>query len=1241
MKRFKYLTHIVFNDIEKYLNHNKKYLFSTAINLTILFIISIALQTTGIFNIQRFINLQLFTWIVIAFNITALRLHHKATKSSISEDIFKYGFLLLILFQVIKICFNIELLNIPNTDILLLTIILGIITFHDKRQIINDIEKETKDEYSEEKNREQNFAKNHPKMNKIPALNHILKWMHKIGWLYSFILIIIITNGFFISFVNLDILPLQNDEFLTTSAVKSILSGELVLSDFLHGSDSSLSTKWYSRAWPYSLCTAFFVKILGSSYPYSYFSLRIFSVIAGTMTLILFFYLMRHMKVNKTVCLFSTYSFSVFFIFVYYSRVARMYCLLLPLFFVVCFLLFKLLNKIIKSKASLFSDIKTNFLSILLILIVIIVSLIIHKNILTVFIPLYILLIYYSRTYKKLKLPVTICNLCLSAVLLLLILGYKLIGMWYFNVEHEIYSKFLVYCYTYLAGKEITLIIFASLLFSVLLLKKTKLNPSLKIAYFIFLSILPHFIFLANGKMFHDPRYILFLYPLYIFISVYTLFYLSRILFPKNKYACLFAFTGMFILIITNIQITNICFDSPITDCPITHESRIFSTDRWSYNHDETYSFIKENMKDGGILVGRTLYGYYLDKYELRNEISLLNGTRTENNHETPIKDNLLKETPMKDNSLKGWWRFDNSSDLFDYSLNNRGMIVQQWTDMTGIDRRDQAGVEYLDGMIYVVGGWYNGDKNTTYAYNISNDSWTQKADIPLDKVQSPILRAVNGKLYCIGGYNAGAGIKFNTTFEYNPSNDTWTQKSNMSIGREDHASAVVDDCIYIFGGIETGSGHPITNIVERYNVTSDTWTNMSNMPYPRALGDYAATYNGKIYLVSGEDNLSTYPTISPSVRVDMYNPSTDTWTQKTDAPTGRCYKEVEEVNGKLYVMGGSITNNNNITNINEIYDIATDTWSTGQKMIGAATGVSTASYDGKIYIVGGTVAFRRFDTTLITGRYTPDGKFGGGRTFDGLYDYINIPNMTDIVSKNNNYAVELWFKRNDNKTNRQVLFASSSGGSDRHGIELNSNEIRVGYYNGSSYQSKSTSLIATDKDWHHIAMVMISGNMTGYLDGELMTGSNNVGLSYYAKTRIGARTDNTGHFNGTIDEVAIYQSDDICKSDNTTGLIGCWDFNELYGTTAKYMADNIFNNNNGTLTDMNIKIYHLGGTKISLDNIKNKNVFLVIYPKIVYKRYSNAHIYNYLYNHPKKQKIYQTNDGRVRIYKIEAEHNR
>jgi len=69
-----------------------------------------------------------------------------------------------------------------------------------------------------------------------------------------------------------------------------------------------------------------------------------------------------------------------------------------------------------------------------------------------------------------------------------------------------------------------------------------------------------------------------------------------------------------------------------------------------------------------------------------------------------------------------------------------------------------------------------------------------------------------------------------------------------------------------------------------------------------------------------------------------------------------------------------------------------------------------------------------------------------------------------------------------------------------------------------------------------------------------------------------GSYTGNTD--NSTKKDTNDYASwQDTCAYGNTTGQVGCWNFNEGQGVTAKDRANNSQNNNDGTLAGMNIGI--------------------------------------------------------------------
>jgi len=129
------------------------------------------------------------------------------------------------------------------------------------------------------------------------------------------------------------------------------------------------------------------------------------------------------------------------------------------------------------------------------------------------------------------------------------------------------------------------------------------------------------------------------------------------------------------------------------------------------------------------------------------------------------------------------------------------------------------------------------------------------------------------------------------TNEEYDSVTNTWTTKAPMLTPRSDFGIVVVNNKIYCIGSIigynMSGNGKGILSTVnEVYDPSTDTWENKTSMPTMRQRPK-AATVNGEIYLIGGFQ----YPDLPPSQGIieldtnEVYNPKTDTWTTKTPMP--------------------------------------------------------------------------------------------------------------------------------------------------------------------------------------------------------------------------------------------------------------------------------------------------------------------------------------------------------------------
>ncbi|MFC1766226.1 kelch repeat-containing protein, partial [Planctomycetota bacterium] len=231
-------------------------------------------------------------------------------------------------------------------------------------------------------------------------------------------------------------------------------------------------------------------------------------------------------------------------------------------------------------------------------------------------------------------------------------------------------------------------------------------------------------------------------------------------------------------------------------------------------------------------------------------------------------------------------------------------------------------------------------------------DTWTRKADMPTPRWAHAIA-VVNDKIYAIGGIATETarlnGKALAAVEEYDPATDTWTRKADMPAGMAatkaygDAAPPVVDGKIYLMGGGTTGSAH-----VDIYDPVIDTWSRGTNMPTPR---NNAATaiWNDKIYVFGGLRSFSQAQSLN---RTEVYDPKTDAWTEAAPMPRGVWGHSANVVDDKIYVIGGGSAEK--AEQIHQVYDPQTDTWTNAPPLPMAVRNFGASVLRGRIYVVGG-----------------------------------------------------------------------------------------------------------------------------------------------------------------------------------------------------------------------------------------------------------------------------------------------
>ncbi len=294
------------------------------------------------------------------------------------------------------------------------------------------------------------------------------------------------------------------------------------------------------------------------------------------------------------------------------------------------------------------------------------------------------------------------------------------------------------------------------------------------------------------------------------------------------------------------------------------------------------------------------------------------------------------------------------------------------WTQRADMPTaRYNFGTCVVDGKVFAIGGEIEvfGDRSiaTVEVYDPKTDTWERKIDMPTARSRVATL-VVDGKIYAIGGAERkkfaigpgwGHSSKLLPVVEmYDPATDTWTQKADMPVTRGG-STCVVDGKIYIIGGIAGNREEWRLDIVDIYDPATDTWAKAKSMNHARSVASVSVV-DGKIYAMGGNGwpQIPNHP--GPFLSsIEVYDPKTNRWTEKTEMPTPKSGHTASVINGKIYVIGGGFRGNGLYVYLStvQVYTPKTDRWTQEPDMPVGKSGHKAEVINGEIYIFGGSSA--------------------------------------------------------------------------------------------------------------------------------------------------------------------------------------------------------------------------------------------------------------------------------------------
>lgn len=262
------------------------------------------------------------------------------------------------------------------------------------------------------------------------------------------------------------------------------------------------------------------------------------------------------------------------------------------------------------------------------------------------------------------------------------------------------------------------------------------------------------------------------------------------------------------------------------------------------------------------------------------------------------------------------------------------------------------AGSTVTSNRLYSIGGLTsNGLVRDTYGYDAVGNSWQKLADKPGAAVENPALASDGSAVYLMGGFSAPQSGARNEMWRYDIASDNWSAMPNLPGALGGASAQLINGKIYLAGGLDdTGASRTSLAI---FDIASNSWSNGAAMTNARDLAASAVVGN-KLYVFGGRQRLADGTVVSEAqTSVEIYNPSTDSWSNGTAMPRGRRDFAIGHINNRLQIIGGD--NGNRLFNEVDEYNPGLNTWSQLDNTTTVRQGTSYGTLNNLVIISGGS----------------------------------------------------------------------------------------------------------------------------------------------------------------------------------------------------------------------------------------------------------------------------------------------